>query len=92
MSYQSHGPADCRKVNSGGWLRAPCDYDRHGLDSKPSQPILLYPWERDFTALSPAWRSWQTVLNFNNISLKLKNQINILTKQQYLGIFGSKLR
>ena len=29
--------------------------DQHGLGSKPSRAILLCPWERQFTALSPAW-------------------------------------
>ena len=35
------------------------DRDRHGLGSKPTRAILtlLYPWERHFTALSPAWWS-----------------------------------
>ena len=28
---------------------------QHGLDSKPTRAILLCPWERHFTALSPAW-------------------------------------
>ena len=31
------------------------DCDRHGPGSKPTRPILLCPWERCFTALSPAW-------------------------------------
>ena len=30
-------------------------YDQHGMDSKPTRVILLCPWERHFTALSPAW-------------------------------------
>ena len=29
--------------------------DQHGLSSKPTRAILLCPWERYFTALSPAW-------------------------------------
>ena len=29
----------------------------HGLGSKPTCAILLCPWERHFTALSPAWWS-----------------------------------
>ena len=32
-------------------------YDRHGFGSKPIRVILLFPWERRFTALSPAWCS-----------------------------------
>ena len=31
--------------------------DRHGLGSKPTRAILLCPWKRHFTALSPAWWS-----------------------------------
>ena len=38
------------------------------LGSKPTCAILLCPWERHFTALSPVWWSWQAVLNFNHIS------------------------
>ena len=50
------------------------DGDRYGPGSKPTRAILLYPWERHFTALSFAWRSWQAVLNFSHISVKAKNQ------------------
>ena len=38
------------------WLKHRTD-DRHGLGSKPTCAILLCPWERHFTALSPAWWS-----------------------------------
>ena len=38
------------------WLKHRTD-DQHGLGSKPTCAILLYPWERHFTALSPAWWS-----------------------------------
>ena len=38
------------------WLKHRTD-DQHGLGSKPTQAILLCPWERHFTALSPAWWS-----------------------------------
>ena len=44
--------------------------DQHGLGSKPTRAILLYPWERHFTALSPAWWSWQAALNYIHISIK----------------------
>ena len=37
---------------------------------------------------SPAWRSWQAVLTFSHISIKLK--LKISTEQQNLGIFGSR--
>ena len=35
------------------WLKRR-DRDRHGLGSKPTLAILLYPWERHFKALSLA--------------------------------------
>ena len=38
------------------WLKHRTD-DQHGLGSKPTCAILLCPWERRFTALSPAWWS-----------------------------------
>ena len=38
------------------WLTRRTD-DQHGLGSKPTCAILLCPWERHFTALSPAWWS-----------------------------------
>ena len=53
-------------------------YDQHGLGSKPTHAILLCPWERHFTALSPAWWSWQAVLNYSYISIKLQADRNIL--------------
>ena len=42
--------------------------DQHGLGLKTTCAILLCPWERHFTVLSPAWWFWQAVLNYNNIS------------------------
>ena len=36
------------------WLKHRTD-DQHGLGSKPTCAILLCPWERHFTVLSPAW-------------------------------------
>ena len=44
------------------WLKRR-DRDRHSVGSKPTRAILLCLWERHFTALSPAWWSWQAVLN-----------------------------
>ena len=52
--------------------------DQHGLGSKPTCAILLCPWEKHVTALSPAWWSWQTVLNYSHISTKLLADSNIL--------------
>ena len=46
------------------WLKRRA-YDQHGLGSKPNHALLFCPWERHFTALSPAWWSWQAVLTFN---------------------------
>ena len=48
--------------------------DQHGLGSKPTRVILLCPWERHFAEHSPAWWSWQAVLNYSNISIKSINQ------------------
>ena len=50
------------------------DYDRHGLGSKLTRAIMLCPWKKRFTALSPAWWSWQAVLSNSHISMKLKKQ------------------
>ena len=38
------------------WLKHRTD-DQHGIGSKPTCAILLFPWEKHFTALSPAWWS-----------------------------------
>ena len=51
--------------------------DQHGNGSKPTRAILLCTWERHFTALSPAWWSWQAVLNYSHISIKLQADSNI---------------
>ena len=56
--------------------------DQHNLGSKPTRAILLCPWERHFTALSPAWWSWQAVLNYNHISVKLQADSNILVSPE----------
>ena len=52
--------------------------DRHGLGPKPTRAILLCPWKRHYTAISPAWWSWQAVLNFSHISIKFEAGSNIL--------------
>ena len=56
--------------------------DQHGLGSKPTPAILLCPWKRHFTAYSPAWWSWQTVLNSSYISIKLQADSNILASPE----------
>ena len=57
-------------------------HDQHGLGSKPTRAILLCPWERHFMAHSPAWWSWQVVLNFNHISIKFQADSNILASPE----------
>ena len=56
--------------------------DQHGLDSKPTHAVLLCPWERHFTAHSSAWWSWQAVLNYSHISIKLQVDSNILVSPE----------
>ena len=56
--------------------------DQYGLGSKNICAILLCPWERHFTAPSPAWWSWQAVLNYSNISTKLLADSNILASPE----------
>ena len=63
------------------WLKRR-DCDRHSLGSKPTRAILLCPWERYFTALSPAWWSRQAVLNYSHISIKLQADSNILASPE----------
>ena len=63
------------------WLRHRTD-NQLGLSSKPTCAILLCHWEKHFTALSPAWWSWQAVLNYNNISTKLLADSNILASPE----------
>ena len=52
------------------------------LGSKPTCAILLCPWERHFTAVSPAWWSWQAVLNYSHTSIKLQADSNILASPE----------
>ena len=56
--------------------------NQHGLGSKTTRVILLCPWERHFTAHSPAWWSWQAVLNYSHISIKLQADSNILASPE----------
>ena len=53
--------ATMTKINYVGsvvkWLKRRA-YNQHGLGSKPPRTILLCPWERHFTAHSPAWWYW----------------------------------
>ena len=61
-------------------------YNQHGRGSKPTCAILLCSWERHFAAIFPPWQSWQAVLTFSHISIKLKNKLKISSGQQYHGI------
>ena len=71
------------------WLKHRAD-DRHDLGSKPTRAILLCPWERHFTALSPGWWSWQEALNYSNISTKLLADSNVSSlKNQVLKIMDT---
>ena len=63
------------------WLKRRA-HDQHGLGSKLSRVILLYPWERHFTAHSPAWWSWKAVQNYCHISIKSKADRNILASPE----------
>ena len=63
------------------WLKSRAR-DQHGLGSKPTRATLLCSWERHFTALSPAWWSWQAVLNYSHISIKLLADSNILASPE----------
>ena len=57
-------------------------HNQRDIGSKPTRAILLCPWERHFTALSPAWWSWQAVLNFSHISIELQADSNILVSPE----------
>ena len=57
-------------------------YDQHGYGTKPTYTILLCHWERHFSALFPVCWSWQAVLNFNHISIKLQAVSNILASPE----------
>ena len=59
------------------WLKHRA-HDQHSFGSKPTCAILLCPWERHFMAHSLAWWSWQAVLNYSHISIKLQADSNIL--------------
>ena len=63
------------------WLEGR-ECDRHGPGSKPTRTILLCPWQRHFRALSAAWWSWQTVVNYNHISIKFQAHSYILASPE----------
>ena len=63
------------------WLKNRAD-DQQCLGSKPTCVILLCSWERHFTALSSALWSWQAVLNYSNISIKLQEDSNIFASPE----------
>ena len=55
------------------WLKRRAG-DHHGHGLKPTRAILFCSWIRHFRVISPAWRSWQAVLNSSHISIKLKTK------------------
>ena len=63
------------------WLKCRV-HDQHGLSSKPTCAILFCPWERHFVAHSPDWWTWQAVLNYSQISIKLQADSNILASPE----------
>ena len=63
------------------WLKRRA-YERHDLGSKPTRAILFCPWGRCFTAHSPAWWSWQAVINYILISFKLEADSNFLASPE----------
>ena len=63
------------------WLKRRT-YDQHGVGSKPTSAILFCSWERHFTALFPAWWSWQAALNYSHISIKLQANSNVLASPE----------
>ena len=56
-------------------------YDQHSVGSKPTCTILFLG-ERHFMALSSAWWSWQAVLNYSDIFIKLQTDSNILASSE----------
>ena len=59
------------------WLKRRA-YNQYGHGSKPTCAFLLCPWERHFRALSPAWRSWQAILNYSHISIRFQSDRSIM--------------
>ena len=57
-----------RKITKIEWL-ACRGRNQHGLGLKPARAILFGSWD---TTHSHAWWSWQAVLNFSHIYIKLK--------------------
>ena len=63
------------------WLQHQ-DCDQHVLNLIPTHTILLCPWERHSMAFSPAWWSWQAVINFSHIFIKFHADSNILASPE----------
>ena len=57
ISYSEQSMCKKRKKVDNGTISDLRFDDQHGLGSKPTCVILLCPWERHFTVLSPAWWS-----------------------------------
>ena len=58
------------------WLRRRA-YDQHGLGSKPTRVVLLYPWERHFTGLGKQLYKWTA------ISWYLCKQVGVIAYPMY---------
>ena len=57
------------------WLKRRAG-DRHGFRSKATRAILLCSWETYFMLCHfPAWRSWQAVLNYSFMYIKVKTKL-----------------
>ena len=68
------------------WLEC-CAYNQQDLGSKPTSTPLLCPWKRYLEqTVFPAWWSWQAVLNYSHIFIKLQTDCNILASpKEYQG-------
>ena len=63
------------------WLKRRA-HAQHSLGSKLTCTILLCPWERHFMTHPSAWWSWQAVLNYSHISIKLQADSNVLVSPE----------
>ena len=65
------------------WLRRRRPtHDQHGPVQNPLALFCCVLEKRHFTAHSPAWWSWQAILNYRNIYIKLQADSNILVSPE----------
>ena len=69
------------------WLECRNCY-QHGFGLKPTPAILFCLWKRYFIVLSPAWWSWQAVLNFSDISIKFQADSKSWHFQKQVGVIA----